>query len=446
LGDGTTTSSSTPVAVSGLSNAVAITAGTFHTCAVLSDGTARCWGNNHYGQLGDGTLTTRLTPVAVSGLSNAVAIAAAGIYHTCAVLSDGTARCWGYNGDGQLGDGTTTWRPTPVAVSGLSNAVAIALGSLHTCALLSDGTARCWGINTTGQLGDGTTTERHTPVAVSGLSNAVAIAAEGPDTCALLGDGTARCWGYNYSGQLGDGTTMDRYTPVAVSLDTDGDGVLDTSDNCRFVANPGQENADAAIGNGTGIPGDDASVPNAAADNVGDACETDPDIDHDGIPNASDPHPGGDITYDTNGNGNPCVPLGTDAADRGPSWDWNCNGIRDGVEGSCPLAVNPNGDDDGDGLLNTWEVCKWGTDPTKVDTDGDTVGDCVEAVDTDGNGIILGDFGADALNSARATLLPAAAFGKDGDFDLNGNNVIMGDFGTDTLETARFTLGIKVCK
>ena len=223
-------------------------------------------------------------------------------------------------------------------------------------------------------------------------------------------------------------------------------------DNCPLVANPGQYNSDSGprpsgtggIGNGTGIPGDDATIPNG--DTMGDAC--DPDLDNDGLPNASDPYPGGDITYDDNANGNPCVPLGTDAADHGPSWDSNCNGVRDGVEGICPLATNPYGDDDGDGLLNTWEVCKWGTDPAKVDTDGDTLGDCVEAVDTDGNGII--DFGGDALNSARATLLPAGIgpgkFGKDGDFDLNGNNVLAGDYGADTLTVAKMTLGILPCK
>ena len=94
-----------------------------------------------------------------------------------------------------MGDNTTTDSHTPVAVSGLSNAVAIAAGDHHTCALLGDGTARCWGDNSNGQLGDNTTTDRHTPVTVSGLSNAVAIAAGDDHTCALLSDGTARCWG-----------------------------------------------------------------------------------------------------------------------------------------------------------------------------------------------------------------------------------------------------------
>jgi hypothetical protein len=243
------------------------------------------------------------------------------------------------------------------------------------------------------------------------------------------------------------GTSTDPLDP-----DSDGDGALDGSDDCALVANPGQENSDSgpspfgtgAIGNGKGISGDDATIPNG--DPFGDAC--DDDLDNDGLPNASDPHPGGDITYDTDGDGDPCIPLGTDATDHGPSWDFNCNGVRDGVEGSCPLAVNPNGDDDGDGLLNTWEVCKWGTDRAVQDSDGDTLGDCKEAVDTDGNGVV--DFGGDALNSARATLLAAGVgpgkFGRDGDFDLNGNNVLGGDFGSDTITTAKMAFKILVCK
>jgi hypothetical protein len=132
--------------------------------------------------------------------------------------------------------------------------------------------------------------------------------------------------------------------------------------------------------------------------------------------------------------------------------------VLDGAE--CALGTDPanrasvptvaqcggTGDTDGDGLQNAWETCKWGTNPGIVDSDGDGIGDCTEAVDTNGNGIILGDFGADGLNSARATLLSAAAFGKDGDFDLNGNGIVAGDFGADTLTTARMTLGIWTCQ
>ena len=189
--------------------------------------------------------------------------------------------------------------------------------------------------------------------------------------------------------------------------DTDGDGSTDGSDNCPLVANPGQFNSDSgprpngtgAIGNGAGIPGDDATIPNGDA--FGDVCDA--DVDNDSIPNASDPHPGGDITYNTDGDGDPCIPLGTDPTDHGPSWDWNCNGKLDGVEGICPLAVNPKGDDDGDGLLNTWEVCKWGTNPAVIDSDGDTRGDCVEAADVDGSGGV--NFTGDVIDYAKAVLL-----------------------------------------
>ncbi|MFA5392801.1 MAG: Ig-like domain repeat protein, partial [Candidatus Paceibacterota bacterium] len=216
LGDGTIILKTTPVLVSGLSNAVAITAGEYFSCALISDGTAKCWGINIYGQLGDGTTTTSYLPVSVSGLAGAVALTV-GQYHTCALLSDGTAKCWGRNNNGQLGNGNTGDSPAPVSVSGLAGAVALTAGQYHTCALLSDGTAKCWGYNANGRLGDGTTSNRTTPVFVSGLAGAVAISAGGSHTCALFSDGTAKCWGYNSDGQIGDGSTSTRYTPVAVS-------------------------------------------------------------------------------------------------------------------------------------------------------------------------------------------------------------------------------------
>jgi streptogramin lyase len=197
------------------------------------------------------------------------------------------------------------------------------------------------------------------------------------------------------------------------------------------------QNAPYQIGNGVGIPGDDATVPNS---DPFDTCDS-PDADHDGLPDASDPHPGGDITYDDNNNGIMCP---TDPADNGPSWDFNCNGKRDGMEGSCPLAVNPRGDDDGDGLLNTWEVCKWGTDPTVIDSDGDGRGDCQEAADVDGNGVV--NYGGDAIDVAKAALLPcpgSTCFGKDGDFDIDGNSVV--DF-ADALQVAKFALISGLCK
>jgi len=107
-------------------------------------------------------------------------------------------QCWGRNESGQLGDGTTANRVTPVAVSGLSGATALAVGGAHTCALLPTGTAQCWGRNESGRLGDGTSGGfRATPVVVSGLSGATALAAGGAHTCALFQTGTAQCWGEN---------------------------------------------------------------------------------------------------------------------------------------------------------------------------------------------------------------------------------------------------------
>jgi alpha-tubulin suppressor-like RCC1 family protein len=219
LGDGTMTNRATPTAVIGLSGGVAaIATGREHTCALTEGGGVLCWGNNGYGQLGDGTTAGRFTPTAVSGLSSGVASVVAGDRHTCAVTQDGVV-CWGYNANGQLGDGTTTNRSTPTAVTGLSIGVAaVSAGWYHTCALTSSGGVVCWGWNARGQLGDGTTTDHLTPTAVSGLSSGVAaIAAGAMHTCALTGDGGVACWGYNDEGELGDGTTTDRLTPTGVS-------------------------------------------------------------------------------------------------------------------------------------------------------------------------------------------------------------------------------------
>ncbi len=217
LGDGTNTPRLTPVAVSGISTAIAVSAGRLHTCALLADSTVRCWGYNGNGQLGDNTVIQRSTSVPVSGLSTVTTISA-GYAHTCAVLGNGTGRCWGNNGNGQLGDGTITQRLTPVAVSGLGSAVGItaAIQGSYTCALLSNGTASCWGLNSNNQLGDGTVTQRLTPVAVSGLTTAVQLSAGDLHTCARLSDNSMKCWGYNGNGQLGDGTQTQRSTATAV--------------------------------------------------------------------------------------------------------------------------------------------------------------------------------------------------------------------------------------
>lgn len=222
LGNGTTTDSSTPVAVVGLNSGVtALAAGGRHICALMTNGGVKCWGYNNDGQLGDGTTITRTLPVDVVGLSSGVSTLSAGWVHTCA-LKDGGVKCWGYNTDGELGDGTTTNSSHPVAVVGLSSGVStLDNGGSYTCALMTNSSVKCWGYNGSGQLGDGTADTRLLPVDVLGLSREVsAITAGGDHTCALVGtsagSGSATCWGYNNYGQLGDGATTDSWTPVAV--------------------------------------------------------------------------------------------------------------------------------------------------------------------------------------------------------------------------------------
>jgi alpha-tubulin suppressor-like RCC1 family protein len=165
------TTTATPVDVSGLpANVVSIAVGGYHSCAITSGGAAWCWGENQVGQLGDGTTTDRATPALVPGLSGIVAMTG-GTYHTCALTAGGSAWCWGSNNSGQIGDGTIVDRWSPVPVNGLSSGVAqISGGRFHSCAVDTLGRAKCWGNNAWGQLGDGTTTNRLTPVGVSGLS------------------------------------------------------------------------------------------------------------------------------------------------------------------------------------------------------------------------------------------------------------------------------------
>lgn len=267
LGDGTTESRSAPVAVVGLSNARTVAAGQRHSCALTAVGGIYCWGDNTRGQLGNNNWPVQsVTPSPVPGVVDAVAIST-GHEHTCAILSSGTVKCWGSyqfvglglgqdspapvdvggipegatriaaspgatcvvtttggvkcwgrNDAGQVGDGTTSDRLTPVPVSGLSSGIrSVSTSEGHSCAVTSSGRLKCWGSNDFGQLGDGTTHASPVPVDVRSPSHGVRAVAVGRNhTCALLETGAVACWGYNYDGQLGNGTTDNSLAPVDV--------------------------------------------------------------------------------------------------------------------------------------------------------------------------------------------------------------------------------------
>jgi alpha-tubulin suppressor-like RCC1 family protein len=252
IGIGTTSEAEpSPRVVTGLENVQQLALGEDHSCALLRDGSVRCWGQNANGELGDGTTADRSTPGAVVGLAKVAEIAAGGSrtcarrldgavlcwgflspvegrivsapklvpelstatqlapfgWHACALRADGTVRCWGENTFGQLGDGTTTDSASPVAVVGLSSVSSVAAGGAHACARLADATLRCWGTDLTGELGDGVKIQSP-PLGlhVAGLSDVAGVAANQAHTCAWTASGTVACWGWNGSGQLGDGT------------------------------------------------------------------------------------------------------------------------------------------------------------------------------------------------------------------------------------------------
>jgi alpha-tubulin suppressor-like RCC1 family protein len=259
LGNGTNTNSNVPVNVTGLTSGVtAISAGDAHTCALTTGGGVKCWGINVDGRLGNGTTTSSSVPVDVTGRTSGTAAISAGAMHTCAVTTTGAASCWGEGAFGRLGNNGVLPSNVPVAVAGLSTGTtAISAGTNHTCAINAGG-AKCWGRNSSGHLGNGTTSNSSVPVNVTGLTSGTATISAGWDfTCAVTTAGGAKCWGDNGYRALGNGSNVSTSVPVDVSSHTSGVSTVSAGASHACIISTGYAarcwgyNAGGQVGDGT---------------------------------------------------------------------------------------------------------------------------------------------------------------------------------------------------
>ena len=260
VGDGTTTDRAVPTAVLGGLAFTSLAEGSAdHACGLTSGGAAYCWGFNGYGQLGDGSTTNRTAPVAVSGGLTFTQLAVS-VNATCGRTSGGALYCWGSSGYGLYGDGvqgTVHLTPTAVAAGGTTFS-SVALGQNHACAVATSGTAYCWGLGTFGELGDGSVATRSTPAAVPDGRTYLSLSVGDSHSCGVTNAGLGFCWGYGGAGGIGDGsasTLVPSPSAVAGGLTFTSISASGSSDTCGRTST-GQvycwgDNSSGQVGDGT---------------------------------------------------------------------------------------------------------------------------------------------------------------------------------------------------
>jgi alpha-tubulin suppressor-like RCC1 family protein len=415
VGDGTQTLRLSAVHLSSIGPAIAIAAGHHHTLAVKENGTVVAWGEGNHGRLGDGTQTTRATPSPVTGLTNVVGVAA-GDEHSLAVTAAGQVYAWGRNDRGQLGNNSTTNALVPTQVPGIAGAVAVAAGGKFSLVLTTDGGAggHLWafGANDVGQIGDGTTTDRWTPVRVLGVADVAGIAAGTNSALARTASGQIFAWGGNEQGELGNSTLISTSTPTLIASITHADLLGAGAEHVLATDARGRQWYWGAGGHGQ--PGNGISVDYVAptlstvladvtAHGAGSHFNLVAKIDGtvwsagqnqsgalgigatsaattwtaaSGLSLASNSW----LATDADGDGLNAwreFLLGTDPLNA----DTNGDGVPDGVEVRAGQPAN-HLDPDGDGVPTARETAS-GTDPYRADTDGDGVPDGLDVFPLD---------------------------------------------------------------
>ena len=218
-----------------------VDAGKSHSCGVRNNGKLYCWGYNGNGQIGDGTIGAgihRLNPTRIGEFADWTSVATSAA-HSCGVRDPGKLYCWGFNGDGQVGDNTSgTDRSNPIRIGGFQDWKNAATGASHSCGVRNNGKLYCWGNNDHAQIGDNTSgTDRKIPTRIGGFEDWTSASAGGSHSCAVRNNGKLYCWGYNAYGQIGDDVAGPWPTPRRVSAFEDWTGASAGEDHSCGVRN-----------------------------------------------------------------------------------------------------------------------------------------------------------------------------------------------------------------